>query len=470
MKTEYMYDIHNELMQINKNNAADRSRGAAMIMEHYGDKEMSDTLRLLSGQLDFDDSSEAKDAIKRTNEKLDRLIKERKEHYSSFYISDLTDDMVLALSSGEVTDLCYSSVESSFLKNGLFDPDIFGGSGKIPYFDDEHRKYSIEEYGTGMGHIQLPCHVVLESNYWIIADLLGQTVKDIKNLAKYVSVVVTNPGISGLKVGTILTEKEYAKYADKYMSVDTGGDAIYNMLKALNYSDKPERMAFSVIPVISPTARPMAYSLKEEIYYCDPLNQIYEKIVNLSQRFKRLQGFGISSVISNNERRMIDSAVNELEKTISKQNVKKLCKNNFYAVHNFYQRMIACRRSTVNAVYIPSEKKGEIESLGIYPETIRVKSNAGTYNNVSFKHIIDTCDDAMCLFEKNHTVVIPNDVDPDHLPADLQAKVNESEEGYHKMKVTLDAIFEGAKTQREVFTVRYDTSGMYVPCDILTLK
>lgn len=73
----------------------------------------------------------------------------------------------------------------------------------------------------------------------------------------------------------------------------------------------------------------------------------------------------------------------------------------------------------------------------------------------------------MSQFEENHTVVIPNDVDPDHLPADLQAKVDESEEGYHKMKVALDAIFEGAKTQREVFTVRYDTSGMYVPCDLV---
>ena len=34
MRTEYMYDIHNELMQINKSGAADRARGAAMIMEH----------------------------------------------------------------------------------------------------------------------------------------------------------------------------------------------------------------------------------------------------------------------------------------------------------------------------------------------------------------------------------------------------------------------------------------------------
>ena len=123
MKTEYMYDIHNELMQINKSGAADRARGAAMIMEHYGDKEMADTLRLLSGQLDFDDSGEAGDAIKRTNEKLDKLIEEREKHHASAYISYLTDDMVLALSGGEVTDLCYSSVESSFLRYGLFDPD-----------------------------------------------------------------------------------------------------------------------------------------------------------------------------------------------------------------------------------------------------------------------------------------------------------------------------------------------------------
>ena len=120
----------------------------------------------------------------------------------------------------------------------------------------------------------------------------------------------------------------------------------------------------------------------------------------------------------------------------------------------------------VNAVYIPSEKTGEIESLGVYPETIRVQSEDGTHEDVSLSHIIDTCDDVMYQFEKDHTVVIPDGVDPDHLPADLQAKVDESEEGYHKMEVILDAIFEGAKKQREAFTVRLDVTGMYVPCEM----
>lgn len=467
MRTEYMYDIHNELMQINKSNAADRARGAAMIMEHYGDKEMADTLRLLSGQLDFDDSNEAGDAIKRTNEKLDKLIKEREKHHSSVYISCLTDDMILALSGGEVTDLCYSGVESRFLRHGLFDPDIFGGSGKIPYFDDERHTYSIAEYGTGIGHVKLPCHVVLESNYQIIAHLLGQKKEDIEKLAKYVSVVITDPGDSDLKVGMILTEKEYMNYADKNVSVSIGGDAIYDMLKALNYSDQPERLAFCVLPVASPTTRPIAYSLKEETYYSDPLNRAYEKIINLSQRFMRLQGLGMPDIISNNERRMIDDAVNELERAIAKQNTKRLCKNNVYAIHDFYQRMIVRRCNMVNAVYIPSQKTGDIESLGVYPETIRVQSEDGVYyKDVSFKNIVDVCDDVMYQFEKDHTIVVPDGVDPDHLPEDLQAKVDEAEEGYHNMEVTLDAIFDGAKKQREEFMVRLDTTGMYVPCEI----
>ena len=128
--------------------------------------------------------------------------------------------------------------------------------------------------------------------------------------------------------------------------------------------------------------------------------------------------------------------------------------------------MIAGRCNMVNAVYIPSEKTGEIESLGVYPETIRVQSEDGTYEDVSLSHIIDTCDDVMYQFEKDHMVVVPNGVDPDHLPADLQAKVDESEEGYHKMEVILDSIFEGAKKQREVFTVRLDATGMYVPCEM----
>lgn len=466
MKMEYRYDIYNELVKINKSSAADRARGAAIVMEHYGDKELADTLRLLSGQLDFEDSSEAGDAIKRTNDKLDKLIEDRENHHAYSYISCLTDDMVLALSGGEVTDVCYSDIKSSFLRHGLFDPDIFGGSGKIPYYDDERKNYYTKEYGTGMGHIQLPCHVVSESSYQTIAYLLGQNKEDIKNLAKYVSVVVTDPGDSDLKVGTILTEKEYVEYAGKNVSVDTGGDAIYNMLKALNYSDQPERLAFSVVPVISPLMRPIAYSLKEETYYGDPLNHIYEKIVNLSQRFKRLQSLGMPPVISNNERRMIDDAVNELERTISKQKAKKLWKNNVYDIHDFYQRMIASRNNLVNSAYIPPKKTSEIESLGIYPETIRVMSEDGTYEDVSFKNIIDTCDEVMQQFGEDHTVVIPKGVDPDNLPADLQAKVDEYEEGYRKMEVVLDSIYEGAKKQREVFTVHLDKTGMYIPCEI----
>ena len=466
MTTEYMYNIYEELMKINKSNAAERAHGASIIMDHYKDKEMADTLRLLSAQLDFDDCSEANDAIKRTNEKLDKLIKEREQHFASAYIHYLTDDMVLAISGGEVTDLSYSVIESSFLKHGLFDPDIFGGSGKIPYLDDEQNAFPLKEYGTGIGHVELPCHVVAERDYQIIADLLHQKREDIKMLAKYASFVVTDPGDSDLKTGTILTEAEYRSYMDKNVSVSTGGDAIYDMLKALNYSDQPERLAFCILPVMSPVTRPIAYSRKKQVYCCDPLNYLYEKIIKFSKHIIRLLELSAPDIILNNEKRMLDNAINELQKTVEKQNSRRFCKKNKYAICDYYQRMIVSRQNMVSIVHIPSEKTGEIESLGIYPETIRVRSEDGTYEDVVLSDIINSCDDAMNKFQQEHAVVIPDGVDPEHLPKKLQKKVDEAEERYHKMEIATDAILDGAQKYRESFMVHIDETGMYIPCEM----
>ena len=78
-----------------------------MIMECCGDSEMSDVLKCLAGQMDFDDNEEACAAIKRSWLKLDALIADRKSHRASRYIKVLRDSEILAISNGEVTNNSY---------------------------------------------------------------------------------------------------------------------------------------------------------------------------------------------------------------------------------------------------------------------------------------------------------------------------------------------------------------------------
>ena len=462
MKMNRMYDIYEDLMQLDKNSIADRAKGAAMIMQRYGDKEMSDALNMLSGQLDFYDSDDGNDAIKRTNDKLDKLIKEHENRHAMSYMSLLTDEDVLAMSNGEVTEFSMSDLESCFLQHGLFDPDIFGGSGKIPYFDDEKTRYYLDQYGTGVGHIVLPCYVVPETNYRIIAHLLGQTYDSIRKLAKYENVVVTNSGKSDVKPGTIMSEKEFADYHDPDMTYAIGGDAIYDMLKALNYSDQPERLAYRVLPVVSPVTRPIAYSQKESIYCVDPMTSAYEEILRQSNRLHRLLSLGVPAVIMYNEKRILGEAVNRLCQMAVKHYAKRIHKTNAYVCHNFYQCMLICRYNMISAVCIPSEKLSDIESLGIYPKTIRVKTG-DTYADVALCQISKDCEDAIFEYDKDSAVVISKGVDPDHLPEDLQAKMDEVEAEHTRMEEILNSILDGAKIYRESFVVEKDKSGMYVP-------
>jgi len=226
-----------------------------------------------------------------------------------------------------------------------------------------------------MGHIKLAAPVVhtwfLKNSPSPIATLLGEKTKDIEEIVYLAKYVVTNPGMVSefqRKPGesrVLLTEQEYATYVDKYGSNSftalTGAEAIKKLLQGINleaeeknlrrqlkrasnksdrdrtikkleivedflHSDnKPEWMVLDVLPVIPPAIRPMV-QLEGGRFATTDLNDLYRRILNRNNRLKKQYEQHAPHLITKNEKRMLQEAVDALidnSKRNKKGNVDK---------------------------------------------------------------------------------------------------------------------------------------------------
>ncbi len=467
MQTEHTRTLYEELSSIDRKSAADKYRGASIIMENYGDQEMADTLRLLSGQMDFDDSTEADDAIKRTMDKLDGLIADRDSHNAFSYISRLTDDMVVARSNGKVTKTDVSVIHSRYLKDGLYDPDIFGGSGSIPVVKGDTEKLSFHgSFGRGFGHIELPVPVVLKSDYHIISTLLSVPVEDIKTVATYQKYVVVASDNTDFPAGSLVTEAEYRDCHDNSVKFATGGDAIHKMLENLHYADHPERLAFSMILVAAPDIRPLAFNKTQRKYMIDNLTTFYTRIIESVQRMEHVIAAGFPSVLVHAHGLALSMQVNALDEFVKSRLGKyagRKCQNP-YMKHVFEQLWLVSRRNTLDYDEQPVAKISDIESLNVYPEMIRVKKG-GIHYDMSLEEVIKHNDDVLADYQGEHAVEIPVGMDPDNLPKEIQDKIAENDAKFEELYSITEAIYAGAESEREAFTVELDEeTDMYKPC------
>lgn len=467
MQSECTRTLYEEIKNIDRTNIADKYRGASIIMESYGDQEMADTLRLLSGQMDFDDSTEADDAIKRTMDKLDGLIADRNDHNAFSYISRLTDDMVLARSNGKVTKTDVSVVRSRYLKDGLYDPDIFGGSGSIPVVEGDTEKLSFHgSFGRGFGHIELPVPVVLESDYHIISTLLSMPVEDIKTVATYQKYAVVASDNADFPVGSLVTEAEHRDCHDNGVKFAIGGDAIYKLLENLHYADHPERLAFRMVLVAAPDIRPMAFNKIKRKYMIDNLTTFYARIIESVQRMEDVIAAGLPSVLVHAHGLALSFQVNALDKFVKGRLGKyagRKCRNP-YMKCVFDQLWLVSRRNTLDYDEQPVEKISDIESLNIYPEMIRVKKGKVHYD-ISMEEVIKHNDDALADYQGKHAVEIPAGVDPDHFPKELQDEIDKHDAKFEELYNITEAIYACAESEREAFTVELDEeTNMYKPC------
>jgi DNA-directed RNA polymerase subunit beta' len=84
------------------------------------------------------------------------------------------------------------------------------------------------------------------------------------------------------------------------------------VVSAFIHSDnKPEDMILEAIPVIPPELRPMV-QLDGGRFATSDLNDLYRRVINRNNRLKRLLDLGAPEIIVNNEKRMLQEAVDAL--------------------------------------------------------------------------------------------------------------------------------------------------------------
>src|ERR687885_234206 len=79
----------------------------------------------------------------------------------------------------------------------------------------------------------------------------------------------------------------------------------------LTSGNKPEMMVLEAVPVIPPELRPMV-PLDGGRFATSDLNDLYRRVINRNNRLKRLLDLGAPEIIVNNEKRMLQEAVDAL--------------------------------------------------------------------------------------------------------------------------------------------------------------
>jgi DNA-directed RNA polymerase subunit beta' len=204
-----------------------------------------------------------------------------------------------------------------------------------------------------MGHIELAAPV---SHIWYFKGIpsrmglaLDMSPRSLEEIIYFASYVVTDPGETPLEKKQLLSEKEYRSYREKYgygFHAGMGAEAVKRLLQDIevdkelvflkeelrtaqgqrrnraikrlevieafrNSGNKPEWMIMDVLPVIPPELRPMV-QLDGGRFATSDLNDLYRRVINRNNRLKRLLDLGAPDIIVQNEKRMLQEAVDAL--------------------------------------------------------------------------------------------------------------------------------------------------------------
>jgi len=252
-------------------------------------------------------------------------------------------------------------------RGGLFCEQIFGPTKSYECYCGKYRKMKYkgvvcERCGVEvtsskvrrerMGHIELAtpvAHIWYTKKY--IPLLLGLKRNELEKVIYFVSYIVIDPKKTPLKPMQILEEEEYQAYREKYgddaFEAGTGAEAILRILQNLKLDslkerlkeklfqggtkgervkvikrleivesflrsgNRPEWMILKVLPVIPPDFRPMV-QLESGIFANSDLNDLYRRIINRNNRLKYLLEIGAPQIIIQNEKKMLQQAVDAL--------------------------------------------------------------------------------------------------------------------------------------------------------------
>ena len=204
-----------------------------------------------------------------------------------------------------------------------------------------------------MGHIELATPV---SHIWYVKGVpsyiglcLDMSPRDLEEVIYFVSYVVIDAGNTPLVKKQTLSDKEYRAYYEKYgnsFKVGMGASAIKELLMEVDVEkelaevqqelenatgqkrsrlvkrldvlnafatsgNKPEWMILDALPVIPPELRPMI-QLDGGRFATSDLNDLYRRVINRNNRLKKLIELGAPSIIVQNEKRMLQEAVDAL--------------------------------------------------------------------------------------------------------------------------------------------------------------
>jgi DNA-directed RNA polymerase subunit beta' len=204
-----------------------------------------------------------------------------------------------------------------------------------------------------MGHIELAAPVShiwyfkgIPSRMGLVLDMSPRALEEVIYFASYVT---TETGDTPLEKKQLLSEKEYRAYREKYgntFQASMGAEAIKKLLSDIdldkevdslkeelktaqgqrrtraikrlevleafrNSGNHPSWMILDVLPVIPPELRPMV-QLDGGRFATSDLNDLYRRVINRNNRLKRLLDLGAPSIIVQNEKRMLQEAVDAL--------------------------------------------------------------------------------------------------------------------------------------------------------------
>jgi DNA-directed RNA polymerase subunit beta' len=292
------------------------------------------------------------------------------EEFDSIRIGLASPEMIRSWSFGEVKKpetINYRTFKPE--RDGLFCAKIFGPikdyeclCGK--YKRMKHRGIICEKCGVEvtlakvrrdrMGHIELASPVAhiwfLKSLPSRIGLLLDMTLRNIERVLYFESYVITDPGMTTLEKGQLLTDEQYFEAMEEFgdeFEAKMGAEAIQQLmrdidleseiqrlreeipntnsetkikkfskrlklLEAFFYSgNKPEWMVLKALPVLPPDLRPLV-PLDGGRFATSDLNDLYRRVINRNNRLKRLLDLNAPDIIVRNEKRMLQESVDAL--------------------------------------------------------------------------------------------------------------------------------------------------------------
>ncbi len=292
------------------------------------------------------------------------------DEFDSIRIGLASPELIRSWSFGEVKKpetINYRTFKPE--RDGLFCAKIFGPvkdyeclCGK--YKRLKHRGVICEKCGVEvalskvrrdrMGHIELASPVAhiwfLKSLPSRIGLLLDMTLRDIERILYFESFVVTDPGMTTLEKGQLLTDEQYYEAMEEFsddFEAKMGAEAVQALMKDMDVDsevarlreeipatnsetklkklskrlklleafvdsgNKPAWMVMTVLPVLPPDLRPLV-PLDGGRFATSDLNDLYRRVINRNNRLKRLLDLNAPDIIVRNEKRMLQEAVDAL--------------------------------------------------------------------------------------------------------------------------------------------------------------